>query len=144
MTLQGAQQVFAILRGRKLIENRAWNIPVGWYALHVGAQHINQERAERIRVTWPDAPPEESLPHSAIVGLFFVQSHRKPAECRAGYVWARGPICHVISKAIEFRTPLRCGGNKGLWALKESQRLQIQRELLEAEVRHFDLFEVIG
>merc|ERR1712085_77946 len=28
ITLQGAQQVFAILRGAKLIENRAWRLPV--------------------------------------------------------------------------------------------------------------------
>eukprot|EP00971_Amphidinium_carterae_P136062 2696046-Amphidinium_carterae.1 len=36
ITLQGAQQVMAILNGVKLIENRSWKIPCGWYALHAG------------------------------------------------------------------------------------------------------------
>eukprot|EP00435_Cladocopium_sp_Y103_P021165 s1178_g5.t1 len=60
LTLQGAQQVVAILRGKKLIENRAWRIPMGWYAIHAGAQTINEERAARIRSVWPDAPAEAS------------------------------------------------------------------------------------
>eukprot|EP00930_Biecheleria_cincta_P041202 TRINITY_DN28213_c0_g1_i1.p1 TRINITY_DN28213_c0_g1~~TRINITY_DN28213_c0_g1_i1.p1 ORF type:complete len:246 (-),score=26.26 TRINITY_DN28213_c0_g1_i1:98-835(-) len=78
LTLQGAQQVLAILRGHKLVENRSWQIPTGWYAIHAGSQMINEERAERIRQVWPDAPAEESLVHSAILGLFFVHSHTTP------------------------------------------------------------------
>ncbi|CAK9062824.1 unnamed protein product [Durusdinium trenchii] len=117
LTLQGAQQVLAILRGKKLIENRAWRIPVGWYAIHAGAQQINEERAERIRAVWPTAPAEETLPHSAILGLFYVQSHTTPQACPS-YVWARGPICHVISKAVELLRPVHCRGGKGLWDLE--------------------------
>lgn len=49
--------------------NEFWTrIPVGWYAIHAGAQQINEERAERIRAVWPTAPAEETLPHSAILG----------------------------------------------------------------------------
>ena len=35
-------------------------IPVGWYAIHAGAQTINDERAARIRSVWPEAPAEAS------------------------------------------------------------------------------------
>merc|ERR1712136_215187 len=103
LTLQGAQQVLAILRGVKLVENRAWKIPCGWYAIHAGSQFINAERAERVRQVWPDAPQEESLPHSAILGLFHIVESRAPTECRSEYVWARGPICHLISTLSTFQ-----------------------------------------
>ncbi|CAE8732520.1 unnamed protein product, partial [Polarella glacialis] len=118
LTLQGAQQVLAILRGHKLSENRSWRIPVGWYAIHCGAQIISSERAERMRQVWPEAPPEESLPHGAIMGLFYVQCHKSVEECRPDYVWARGPICHIVSKAVELPRPIRCGGKQGLWDLE--------------------------
>ena len=143
LTLQGAQQVFAILRGKKLIENRAWRIPVGWYAIHAGAQLINDERAERIRTTWPDAPAEESLPHSAILGLFYVHSHTTPQACPS-YVWARGPICHVISKAVELPRPVHCRGGKGLWDLEVWQLQQIHQQLAEVNISYHDLTEVTG
>jgi len=144
LTLQGAQQVLAVLRGHKLIENRAWKIPSGWYAIHCGAQHINEERAARLRQVWPEAPPEESLPHSAIMGVFFVHSQRAPSECLPGYVWARGPICHLVSKAIELRTPIRCSGDKGLWRLQNWQCAQIQEQVKNATVVHHDLSIAIG
>lgn len=131
LTLQGAQQVLAILRGRKLIENRAWRIPEGWYAIHSGSQHINEDRAARIRTVWPEAPPEDSLPHGAILGLFYVHSHTTPQGCVPGYVWARGPICHVISKAVELLRPVHCRGGKGLWDLEAWQIQQIQQQFTD-------------
>ncbi|CAE7571485.1 LCP2 [Symbiodinium natans] len=147
LTLQGAQQVLAILRGRKLIENRAWRIPQGWYAIHAGAQHINEDRAARIRAVWPDAPPEEchgeSLPHGAILGLFYVHSHTTPQGCLPGYVWARGPICHVISKSVELLRPVHCRGGKGLWDLEVWQVQQIQQQFTEINIRVHDLTEVL-
>lgn len=143
LTLQGAQQVLAILRGKKLIENRSWSIPRGWYALHAGAQRISEERAERVRAAWPEAPAEEGLPHGAILGLCFVLEQRAPQELRPGYVWARGPICHVISKAVELQRPIPCSGARGLWALSEHQRRSIREQLREAPVAHFDLTPVL-
>lgn len=140
LTLQGAQQVFAILRGIKLIENRTFRIPVGWHAIHVGAQFINDERAERTRLAWPDAPKEDELPHGVIAGLFYVQEHRKPEDCRPGYIWARGPVCNVISRAIELPRPLRARGSQGLWDLSDSQKADIQQQLADGAVlRHFNV-----
>lgn len=143
LTLQGAQQVFAILRGVKLIENRGWRMPSGWYAVHAGAERINAERAERTRRAWPDVPPEESLPHGAICGLFYVQESRLPRECREGYIWARGPWCHLISQAVELPRPIKCHGNKGLWGLSEELRRQIGEQLVGVPVTFFDLSPAI-
>eukprot|EP00927_Polykrikos_kofoidii_P008286 TRINITY_DN13433_c0_g2_i1.p1 TRINITY_DN13433_c0_g2~~TRINITY_DN13433_c0_g2_i1.p1 ORF type:complete len:579 (+),score=81.02 TRINITY_DN13433_c0_g2_i1:89-1825(+) len=139
LTLQGALQVLSILRGYKLVENRSWKIPRGWYAIHAGAQIITEERLERVMQVWPEAPKEDSLPHGAILGLFFVHEHRSVDECKPGYVWARGPICHVVSKAIELPTPIRCGGGRALWPLTEPQRRRIREQLCDAEPTVFDL-----
>jgi len=140
LTLQGSQQVLAILRGYKLIENRSWKIPVGWYALHAGSQVITEDRADRVKQMWPDVPAEVSLPHGAILGLFYIHSQRLPGQCRPGYIWARGPICHLISKAIEFQTPLRCSGSRGLWRLSNHQLAQIHAQLVAgSDVTYFDL-----
>ena len=144
-TLQGAQQVFAILRGIKLIENRTWAIPKGWYAIHAGAQMINEERAQRTLQAWPDAPPEEELPHRAIAGLIYVQEHRSPQQCKDGYIWARGPVCNVISRAIELARPVRCRGDRGLWQLGPLKD-RIRKELARGDtrIRHFDLTPALG
>lgn len=139
LTLQGAQTVFAILRGKKLIENRAWRIPTGWYAIHSGSQMINKERAERVLHAWPDAPLEHELPHSAIVGLIYIKEHRVPRDCKSGYIWARGPICHVISKAVEFTTPIPCRGSPGLWELDRYVQRRIKALSRDCCIAHFDL-----
>eukprot|EP00933_Yihiella_yeosuensis_P053748 TRINITY_DN5203_c3_g1_i3.p1 TRINITY_DN5203_c3_g1~~TRINITY_DN5203_c3_g1_i3.p1 ORF type:complete len:594 (-),score=83.32 TRINITY_DN5203_c3_g1_i3:288-2069(-) len=148
ITLQGAQQVYAILRGYKLIENRSWPLPVGWYAIHAGFKMINPERAARTLHAWPDAPPEETLPHSAIAGLFYVQEHRKPWQCQEGYVFARGPVCSIISRAIELPRPIHTRGGSGLWDIQGGIRQEIHRQLAEAgsrvRVRHFDVRPATG
>ncbi|CAK0874500.1 unnamed protein product, partial [Prorocentrum cordatum] len=139
LTLQGAQQVLAILKGVKLIENRSWKIPLGWYAIHAGSKLINEERGARTREAWPEVPPEESLPHGAILGLFCVHRHLAPQKCRPGYIWARGPVCHLISKAIELPRPIFCSGGGGLWSLPPWALAEIGKQLPEASVTHFDL-----
>jgi len=147
LTLQGAQQVFAIVRGKKLLENRGWRIPLGWHAIHTGSQLINDERAERTRQAWPDAPRESDLPHGAVIGLFHIKEHRRPNQCKDGYIWARGPVCHVISKAIELPRPVRCSGGSGLWTLPGDVREEIRAQMHgpEApEVRQFDLSVALG
>lgn len=145
LTLQGGQQVLAVLRGYKLIENRNWRIPVGWYAIHSGSQMITEERADRLRSVWPDAPCEEHLPHGAIMGLFYVCNHRTPEQCAPGYVWARGPICHIVSKAVEFAMPIKASGQKGLWQLDPWQISKIKEQLEgDVPIKNFDVSKAIG
>ena len=147
LTLQGAQQVYAILRGIKLLENRTWAIPPGWHALHAGAQSINEERRQRTLEAWPEAPAEEDLPHRAIAGLFYVQEHRSPEDCQPNYIWARGPVCNVISRAVEFQRPIPCPGDRGLWdlgGLKQRIRKELLRSGSQVSVKHFDLTPALG
>merc|ERR1712224_1105711 len=115
----------------------------GWHAIHAGAQFINEERAERTRQAWPEAPPEKELAHSAIAGLFYIQEHRSTDQCKPGYIWARGPVCHIVSKAVEFAQPIKCRGDKGLWDLSDELRRKIRQQLTAAAVSHFDLSPAI-
>merc|ERR1712150_253781 len=141
----GALQVYAILRGKKLIENRGFAIPRGWYAIHCGSQMITDERRERTLQVWPDAPAEEDLPHGVIAGFFHIEEHRLPTDCQP-YVFARGPICNIISKAVELPQPVRCRGDRGLWRIRKDVKEDIRRQLSEVNVsvRQFDLTPVVG
>mmetsp|Transcript_65824 Transcript_65824/g.125470 ORF Transcript_65824/g.125470 Transcript_65824/m.125470 type:complete len:292 (+) Transcript_65824:114-989(+) len=146
LTVQGPQQGAAMVTGRKQIENRAWRIPFGWYALHVGSQPlsaIGEEWCERMRKAWPDAPPERSLPASRIVGLIHISEQRRPADCPAEHehpqaVWAAGPICHVIDQAIQLNRPIPHSGSKGLWEISKDARQRLVRQLETLSIQRFE------
>uniref|UniRef100_A0A7S0AGV7 Uncharacterized protein n=1 Tax=Pyrodinium bahamense TaxID=73915 RepID=A0A7S0AGV7_9DINO len=136
LTVQGPQQGMAMVTGRKQIENRAWRIPCGWYALHVGSKPlaaIGEEWCERMKTVWPEAPPERSLPSSCIVGLIHVSDQRPAAKClpqdHEQSVWAVGPICHVISEAVKLPQPIHLSGSQGLWPISAATQERIKRQL---------------
>ncbi|CAE8626897.1 unnamed protein product, partial [Polarella glacialis] len=145
LTVQGPQQGLAMVTGRKQIENRGWRIPPGWYALHVGSQPlaaIGVEWCERMRVAWPEAPPERSLPSSKIVGLIHVSEQRKPGASlpkdHPQAIWAVGPICHVIDQAVELPRGIQHGGSKGLWEISEPARQRLLRQLSGLAIQSFE------
>ncbi|CAE7326242.1 unnamed protein product [Symbiodinium natans] len=141
LTVQGSQQGRAMITGRKLIENRSWRIPSGWYALHVGARPfsaLGDEWVQRLELAWPDAPPEGSLPSTRIVGLIHISEQRQPSQCGGGQsVWAVGPICHIIDEAMELPRPLAARGQPGLWKLSPGIQEQLARQLPHATRRRF-------
>lgn len=130
-----------MVNGRKRIENRGWRIPRGWYALHVGGQSLaaamGEEWVERMRKAWPEAPPEQSLPRSKIVGLIHILEQKTPAECRAilkgdiQAVWAAGPVCHVIDLAVPLRAPIPHRGDRGLWPISPEALERLRRQVPE-------------
>lgn len=128
LTVQGPQQALAMVIGKKQIENRGWRIPRGWYALHVGSQPlsaIGMEWVDRMETAWPDAPPENTLPRSSLVGLIHVTEQLTVPEAKERWegdvqsVWAAGPVCHIIEHAISFKRPIRHRGDRGLWRISE-------------------------
>lgn len=145
LTVQGPQQGLAMVTGRKQIENRGWRIPCGWYALHVGSQPlaaIGAEWCARMRQAWPEAPAERSLPSSKIVGLIHILEQRTPAECppkdHTQSIWAVGPICHIIDKAIQLKSPIQHRGDKGLWEIEAAARQRLLRQLPELPEQRYD------
>lgn len=145
LTVQGPQQARAMLSGRKLIENRSWRIPPGWYALHVGNKSLEEALGrswvERLRAAWPDAPPEQALPRGALVGLLRLEEGRRPSRCPPGDLWAVGPLCHPIAEALALARPVRHHGSQGLWPIPEPARVRLaeQAAAAAAEVLKYDL-----
>lgn len=128
-TVQGPQQALAMLLGLKLIENRAWRITPGWYALHVGAQR-NSEWGLRAAETYPELPSEDQLGHffSSVVGLLHIAEQRSTDQC-GSHCWAYGPVCHVVSHAVQLPVPLPQRGAQGLWPLPDALRRRIQEQV---------------
>mmetsp|Transcript_64801 Transcript_64801/g.130175 ORF Transcript_64801/g.130175 Transcript_64801/m.130175 type:complete len:152 (+) Transcript_64801:523-978(+) len=136
----------AMVTGRKRIENRSWHIPLGWYALHVGMKplaSIGVEWCERMKVAWPEAPPESKLPSSSIVGLIHVSDRRSPGDClpqdHKQNIWAVGPVCHVISEAVVLQRPIQQGGGPHLWPIPSTTQEQIRRQLRDLEVQSYEI-----
>lgn len=75
------------------------------------------------------------------MGLFHVHSHPELWECQPDYIWARGPVCHLISEAVELAEPIRCRGGQGLWQLEDWQLAKVREQLQSPLVveRSFDL-----
>ncbi|CAK9052565.1 Hypothetical protein SCF082_LOCUS28745 [Durusdinium trenchii] len=133
LTVQGPQQGLAMVNGLKQVENRSWQIPTGWYALHVGAKPLKalgKAWVYRMEEAWPDAPAEETLPSSCIIGLIRISDHRHPSECETSQkIWAVGPICHIIDEAIELPRPIPARGHAGLWPLSTAARVELLQQL---------------
>lgn len=134
LTVQGPHQALAMLQGRKLIENRSWPIPVGWYALRVGAargSHWGRLAADKYRDMPRDEEALAGVPMCAIVGLIHIAEQRSVAECGEDF-WAYGPICHIISQTVQLEAPIaystqqRCGN---LWPLSERTWQRIAEQL---------------
>lgn len=118
-----------MLLGLKLIENRAWRISPGWYALHVGAQR-NSEWGLRAAEAYPELPSEDQLGHffSSVVGLLHIAEQRSTDQC-GSHCWAYGPVCHVVSHAVQLPVPLPQRGAQGLWPLPDALRRRIQEQV---------------
>lgn len=142
-TVQGPAQALAMLTGLKVVENRAWRIPPGWYALHVGGQR-DSEWGQRALEICPDLPAETELQDffGAIVGLLEITEQRSVAECN-GYAWAFGPVCHVVAGAVQLDVPVRHRGYPGLWELTEAVRERLRAQARRSVLVHHDL-RVLG
>ncbi|CAE8611061.1 unnamed protein product [Polarella glacialis] len=134
-TVQGPQQALAMMLGLKQIENRAWRIPSGWYALHVGGQR-GSEWGLRAAEFHPALPSEDGLGDffSSVVGLLHLSDQRSAEQCN-GHTWAYGPVCHVVSAAVRLPVPIRQRGNPGLWSLSAELRSRIAEQLQHPSCR---------
>ncbi|CAE8620198.1 unnamed protein product, partial [Polarella glacialis] len=103
LTIQGSQLAVAMLVGRKIVECRQseFDIPDGWYALHVAKEAINPQESHTVKREWPSVPQEEELPHDAIVGLVHLRrtDHRESLPSEAS-PWLRPGTCFVVLSAV--------------------------------------------
>ena len=121
-----------MLVGHKPVENRPKRLlRKGWHALHLGlgTGPYNQLAAELHPdlVRGRDYHPQSEW-SGAIVGLIFVSEHRSQEQCNS-HPWALGPVCHVISHAVELSRPVRHLGQQGSWRIDQGAKYEIRRQL---------------
>jgi hypothetical protein len=134
LTLKGPELTWAILDGRKLVENRTWRLSPGWYALHSGKGSLSAEAKMRLHALAPDAPEETSLPKSAIVGAIRV-SHCLPLEACSQDPWATGPVCNVIAERAMLTSPIPHRGALGTWPISKESIVALQNALEDAPMK---------
>ena len=105
---------WAIINGRKKIENRSWVTTYrGTLLIHAGKGRnwLNNPIA---RDLCPDAPPENELIFGAIIGAAEIVDC-VPIESVKHDPFASGPFCWMLSNAQRFQRPVSCVGKLGLW-----------------------------
>ena len=130
----------AMLRGYKRIESRKGRrLPAGWYCLHVGQKSLRgqpPECSQALQRVWPDAPSEDALPTSCVVGMVCLgkvlqcQLVDDPWKCESL------PLVHVIDATLEFLQPvLQVRGQQGVWYITDTKvRERVQQARLDAAV----------
>jgi len=153
ITMKGALVSFALLHGKKDIENRTKRIKPGWYALHTGSSKIDPEIEKYVIknlqtiIKKEDIPKEKDLPHSCIVGAFHIagSSELKNDKKLKENGWSLGPICNFVDKTLSFDNPIPTKGAIALgWNFNSIDKRnkdhknekiseKIKKELLEKE-----------
>ncbi|KAH8054878.1 hypothetical protein JL720_14401 [Aureococcus anophagefferens] len=141
LTFKGATIAWAILKRKKVLENRPYRLPCGgWIAIHVGKGAF--EGDYRGLVTDCRLPTEEELMRSwqaTIVGAFRVKECRRPQNC-GGSFWAQGPVCNVVDAVIELKEPVSAPkGKLSLWLMDDDVRDAVAAGLKDAPVLTNDL-----
>tara|TARA_X000001036_G_scaffold33877_1_gene27661 strand:- start:5195 stop:5836 length:642 start_codon:yes stop_codon:yes gene_type:complete len=144
LTLKGGFLNKLILDGHKVVENRSWIIPPGWYALHTGKGSMKVGEFERLQSLFNAECAERNLHPSmenytkcrntGICGVVHI-SHALPLDKMNGNRWASGPFCHVISDAAFLNEPIPCLGALGLWKLTGKQIDNLNDQLSTMEFR---------
>eukprot|EP00927_Polykrikos_kofoidii_P064909 TRINITY_DN60718_c0_g1_i1.p1 TRINITY_DN60718_c0_g1~~TRINITY_DN60718_c0_g1_i1.p1 ORF type:complete len:450 (+),score=68.46 TRINITY_DN60718_c0_g1_i1:127-1476(+) len=139
LTLPCALMAQATLEGRRLIESRTWRISHGWYALHASSRPLPSDWDEALQLCWPEAPPANALLGDIVGGLVYIEEPPLDSSEIGEDAWARGPVCHLVSKVISLKRPVSCSGSGGLWPLPPAVLEQVLQQLPDLAVKYFDV-----
>jgi len=139
LTLRGGLLTYAILEGTKRVENRNFKMQKGWYALHTGAKMCSHKSQHALLASLVDAPAEEDLPHSSIVGAIEISHALSLEQCSAAEPWAFGPMCNVIRSRVKLERPVAHRGALSLWPIDADVLQSVRAQLQAAPVRVNDI-----
>lgn len=115
---------WAIVNGRKDIENRKWITHFrGRIAIHACGVKMP-------RPPWPRSvarPNDDELITSAIVGVVDIVDVVETSRSK----WFLGPLGWVLANARPLATPIPCKGNLKLWDVPPEIEREIERQLSE-------------
>ena len=143
LRVQGPELAELMLTGDKVVENRSVQIGLGWWVVVVGVDR-NWRKAKWAKpfkaVLDDEVPSDERLSryHGHAVGLIYLSEYRTREEC-SGYRWAgRDCVCHVVSHAVKFETPIKIKGPRGYsqqrWDIETEEERQAVRAQFPADL----------
>ena len=138
ITIKGAQLAWAILRGFKRVENRAFTMRAGWYAVHTGKAESVIESQRSLLEGVASLPSEETLPHSVIVGAIEISHALRMPQCQHE-PWASGEIVNVIVRYCNMSTPVAHSGALSTWLIADEAIAQVQAQLSTSMVCENDI-----
>eukprot|EP00930_Biecheleria_cincta_P061670 TRINITY_DN4722_c0_g2_i1.p1 TRINITY_DN4722_c0_g2~~TRINITY_DN4722_c0_g2_i1.p1 ORF type:complete len:772 (-),score=100.61 TRINITY_DN4722_c0_g2_i1:1026-3341(-) len=114
LTLQSSGLAFLTLSGTRQLESRPWQVPAGWYALHVGTGQPDEASCRLIRDSGISLP--SGLPTGCIVALMRLGAVLSQQSVH-GNPWAVRPWCHAIEASIILTGCIPASGSRNLWVL---------------------------
>ena len=147
LRVQGPELVELMLTGEKVVENRDYQIGLGWWVVVVGTDRRWREAdwVQPFKAVVDTVPTDESLTHyhGHAVGLIHLSEYRAQLECH-GYKWAgRDSVCHVISHAVKFRVPIKIkppgGYSMTQWGIEPEEQSLLSAQLPDASPARHDL-----
>ena len=149
LRVQGPELAELMLNGGKVIENRD-QLGLGWWVLVVGMDRNWREAAwarpskrRKIKELLYTVPTDESLSgyYGHAVGLIYLSGHRVKEQCNGYKLALEDTVCHIVSHAVKFTTPIKIKPPKGFsmqkWPIEPGEEPLIRMQLPEGlPVRH--------
>ena len=124
----------AMLGGEKAVENRKYELPLGWHWLYISkARDLKGLEEFKSQIdTLQYSSEEQDKCYSHVIGGIYIVAVRQPKDCN-GNPWAKGPYCHVISHSLTLTQPVpiqKPGAISVRWTIKSEQ----ERQLIRAQI----------
>ena len=124
----------AMLDGTKIVENRAYRLPLGWNWLYISkAKDLKGLEDFKSLIDGLHYPAEvQEKCYGKAIGGIYISEIRAPADCNA-YPWAKGPHCHIISHTLTLTEPVpiqKPGAISTRWSITS----ELERQLVEAQL----------
>ena len=145
-TLNNPVHVWALLHGKKIIENRHCKFQEGWYGVHL-ALTSDCSIEEELEMKEFGMPSVMDFKKGTIHGLCKIELSVPYEQCKTNR-WANGDykICNIITEVLPFnQQDIKATGNLGVWPLKMST--DFVQECARKEVQNILLthaIEVLG
>ena len=139
----------AMLGGGKVVENRTYNLPLGWHWLYISKSKdlkgLEEFKSQIDTLQYSSAEQDKCYGH--VIGGIYIVEVRQPEDCN-GYPWAKGPYCHVISHSLTLTQPVliqKPGAIVVRWTIEsEEERQRIRAQIPQGPPQAMDLQEALS
>ena len=137
-SLNGGHLAWAMLTGKKCIENRNFRIGPGWYGIgctklaHTGVADDKLYRGKFGAAAAGDYPGFQSFSKwkGCLVGAAYVSHSLPQSACETDFfACANYKVKNIITKVIKLKTPIHARGNFGTWPIADESCLLFNKAI---------------